>query len=652
MKSRTWSLYEKENYLEPLVFSNGKTQEDVVHEVLDEIKKGERIIFVRGACGTGKSAIALNIAKELGKTSIVVPGKNLQRQYKRDYEENKHVLKKNGERLKISVITGRNNHPCTFLKDGKNSIPVVKKETNLNLHDIFSGRREEIERQIKEDASADNKDLPCKIEIKEKNWDKIKKYLSKNNLVDGSKLNEIKDIRRASVASICPYWSPVYKSEYELNSKIFKNAAKRNYMGLNGTEFTFYERKKGCPFYEQFNSFIDAEVIIFNSQKYKLETVMNRKPFTEVEIIDECDEFLDGFSNQKIINIERVQNSLLQLAREIEDFDPEIKEMFEIIKSIKDSKKIKESVMTGEIIPLKETGIYDLFRIFWKSPKALEEIDDESYLFNVDEIAKTFRSMVDETYVIASKKEGSIFFDVLSVNLAKRFKELTEKNKVLVMMSGTIHSEKVLKEIFGMENFSILTAEDKWKGNIYVKRTGKEQNFKYSNFSNGETSRKSYLLALDKCLEMAKHPTLVHINAFMDMPNEKEIKDYNLKNLMSREEIKNEQNKDKEGKIVQDFKKGLKPILFSTRVSRGMEFPGNECRSIVFTKYPNPNVKDPFWKILHKTRPHHYWDFYKDKAKRELIQKIYRGLRFEGDETEVWSPDERVLEFFEREVGR
>ena len=82
-----WNLYEKGRFLEPLRFSNGKTQEDVVSEVLNLIEKGKKIIFIHGVCGTGKSAIALNIARNLGKTSIVVPGKDLQRQYKKDYEE-------------------------------------------------------------------------------------------------------------------------------------------------------------------------------------------------------------------------------------------------------------------------------------------------------------------------------------------------------------------------------------------------------------------------------------------------------------------------------------------------------------------------------------------------------------------------------------
>ena len=40
---------------------------------MDEIKAGQKIIFLKGVCGTGKSAIALNLAKHFPKTSIVVP---------------------------------------------------------------------------------------------------------------------------------------------------------------------------------------------------------------------------------------------------------------------------------------------------------------------------------------------------------------------------------------------------------------------------------------------------------------------------------------------------------------------------------------------------------------------------------------------------
>jgi hypothetical protein len=45
-----WSLYQENKYLKPLTFSNGKNQEDVVKEVLNEIKENKKIIFIKGVC--------------------------------------------------------------------------------------------------------------------------------------------------------------------------------------------------------------------------------------------------------------------------------------------------------------------------------------------------------------------------------------------------------------------------------------------------------------------------------------------------------------------------------------------------------------------------------------------------------------------------
>src|SRR3989344_5306594 len=59
----SWSLHQEGKFLEPLLFSNGKTQEDIVEEVVSLIKQGKKVIFIHGVCGTGKSAIALNIAR-------------------------------------------------------------------------------------------------------------------------------------------------------------------------------------------------------------------------------------------------------------------------------------------------------------------------------------------------------------------------------------------------------------------------------------------------------------------------------------------------------------------------------------------------------------------------------------------------------------
>ncbi len=638
-----WSLYENEKFLEPLKFSNGKTQENVVEEVINEIKKGNKIIFIHGVCGTGKSAIALNIANQVGKASIVVPIKNLQKQYKRDYENKKYLLKENHEKLKISIMTGRKNHKCRFLEENKNAIPRITREINSKLQDIFEGKREE--KNNLKDNSADNEELPCKIEIKEKNLGKIKEYLKKNKRINIKNFERISDVKRMSIAPICPYWSPVIPSEYEVN---LDNSEKREYLGLKKTRFTFYQRKKGCSFYEQFNSFIESDVIVFNSLKYKLESALNRKPLTEIEIIDECDEFLDSFSNQRIINLDRLQNFLSGsfVSRE-EDFET-ISEIIEIIKQIKKDSKVKKSIETNEIIPLKKTGIYDLFKIFLNKNEFMKEIDEESYVFDVERSAKMFEEFLDDSYVIFNKKEENIFANVVTTNLKRKFKEMVDKNKNLVLMSGTLHSTEVLKEVFGIENFKIIEAETKLPGEIIVKKTGLEMDCKYSNFANGKSERKSYLKALDKCIELGEEPILIHVNSFTDLPNENEIKEFELKRLISQEEMKKIQEQDKEGSLIKEFKEGKISVLFSTKCSRGVDFPGDECRSIILTKYPNPNIQEPFWRILNKTNPHHYWSFYKDKAKRELLQKVYRGLRFKEDKIILLSPDKRVLEFFEK----
>ena len=642
-----WSLYQEKNFLSPLKFSNGKTQEDVVKEVLNSIKEGYKIIFIRGVCGTGKSAIALNIAKEIGKTCIVVPGKALQNQYKEDYENKKYVIGKDGERLKISVITGRNNHKCKFLEDNKEAIPIFKKEINLKLNDIFEKKREKLNGDFGKDVSADNPSLPCKIEIKEKNSKKIQEYLKQNKSFNPRNFRTIKDVKRASIAPICPYWSPVFPEKFEFSGKNFENAKKRNYVGLNGIKFIFYQRKEGCKFYEQFNSFIDSDVLVFNSLKYILESSMNRKPETEAEIIDECDEFLDSFSNQRTINIERLQNSLNQIFSDFEEAELIIRSMNKIINEIRNDTRIQHAVFSKEIIPLKETGIYNLFKLILDNQEFIYDIDDESYLLDVAGTARMFDEFLDETYLTFSKKENNLIVEVVTTNLAKRLKEMIDKNKVIIMMSGTIHSEEVLKNIFGLRNFKILEAETEQQGNIEIKKTGFERDCKYENFASGRVTREGYLKALDKCVEIAKKPALVHIHSFYDLPDEHEIRQFKLKNIINREDLKKFQENDKSDEHVKSFKKKEIDVLFSTKCTRGIDFPGEECNSIIFTKYPNPDVKSPFWNILKKTNPNSYWDFYKDKARRELLQRIYRGLRFKEDHVYLLSPDERVLKTFE-----
>ena len=69
-----------------------------------------------------------------------------------------------------------------------------------------------------------------------------------------------------------------------------------------------------------------------------------------------------------------------------------------------------------------------------------------------------FSDFLDETFFSLEKKDNNMIISLVTTNLKKRFRELLDKNKIFILMSGTIHSENVLKNIFGLENFKIIEA--------------------------------------------------------------------------------------------------------------------------------------------------------------------------------------------------
>jgi putative RecB family exonuclease len=663
-KKSDWSLYEDEKELDPLIFSNGKSQSDIVNEVINAIEQGYKIIFIKGVCGSGKSAVALNLAKEIGRTSIVVPIKSLQEQYIRDYTEKKYVLK-NEKKLKISSIVGRKNFKCRFLEENQigQEIQKYNKETNATLNDIFTGLK-----PIKQekDNSCDNLFLPCKIEIKEKNMPRIKEYIKQNPALRISNFSSINEVKRMSLAPICPYWAPIIPEEFEI--KKFKDAKKIKYLGLNNKLFTIYQRRKGCPYYDQYEAYANSDVLIFNSMKYNLETLMDRKPLTELEIIDECDEFLDSFANQEQISLNRLSFALSSLFAEKQESQEILDKLIDITNTLKSKfkhqksedfcglkisteifkdLKQKSTEKEEEIFEIKDTLVGALLLAILENKDLMNEIevDDSNYIYHLDEVARIFHEFFNETFFSIEKRDNDIIINLVTTNLAKKFNELVKKNKILVMMSGTIHSESVLKNIFGLENFKIIEAEIKHQGELIKCKNGYEKNCSYVNFGSNKITREEYLFALSKSISCAKEPILVHVNSFSDLPTEQEKIKFNLNNLPTKYELMQKQKNDPFGQMIKDFKQGKSKILFTTKCNRGIDFPGETCNSIIITKFPYPNISDIFWKILKKTNPQHFMSFYMDKARRELLQKIYRGLRSKTDKVYLLSPDLRVLEF-------
>ncbi len=659
-----WSLHENDKFLEPLVFSNGKSQADIVKEVCDAIKEGYKIIFLKGICGTGKSAIALNLARIFGKTSIVVPIKSLQEQYIKDYTDKKYILKdkkfkfsefpefKNypelsnsellnkKEKLKICTVVGRQNFKCKFLEENKNKFNLknAKREKDSTLTEIFQPSHNMHAINKNKDDSCDNEYIPCKIEIREKNIPILKEYIGENPDVEFSDFESIDEIKRMTIAPICPYWSPIMPVEITK----FNDAHKVFYNALNNKKYIIHHRKPGCQYYEQYLSYENADVIIFNSLKYKIESLMDRKPETELEIIDECDEFLDSFAIEEQINL----NRLVYALNAVFSSNPRIKEILDNLIDITNTIKASKFI-PGEIYDIQGTIIEQLLRSILEDSELMElvEIDEHNYLYHLDEVARTFYNFLNETFFSIEKKDNNIIINLVTTNLQKRFRELIDKNKQFVLMSGTVHSESVLKNIFGLDKFKLIEAETEHQGELVKCQYGYELDCKYSNFQSNKVTREQYLKALSKSVSLAKKPALVHVNSYSDLPTEREKQLYNIDNLITQENLIQEQQDDPLGERVIHFKNKKTDILFTTKCSRGIDFPGDVCNSIIITKFPYPNVSSVFWKILKKTNPNNFMSFYMDKARRELLQRIYRGLRSKDDKVNLLSPDIRVLDF-------
>ncbi len=623
MRCKMWSLYEKiENpdsinpfdtdgkKLEPLKFSNGKTQAGVVKEILDAIKDGNKLIFVKGSCGSGKSAIALNLARHFKKTSIVVPIKSLQEQYEKDYTKSKFILKHDKKPLNIAIVKGRNNFRCPFNSE-----------------------------------RADDHELPCTIEIREKNTEQLLKYVDLNPEVDRENFSTASDVKRMNIAPACPYWAPIMPAE--INPKGLSGVKKKRYKAICGEEFALFQRRKGCGYYDQYEAYADADVLIFNSMKYQIETMIGRKPKTDLDIIDECDEFLDSFSSERKLNLNRLQSALSNLTPSDQDKRTRVKELIHEINNMLFSPPLTD------IQKLKESPISKILEIAIANPNLAED-EELNYYNTLVEIARSFENLLDETYIsidrvandsqknlFSKKSEETIVVNIVSINLAQKLKELIEQNNVLVMMSGTLHSEKVLKTVFGLDNFKIIEAESQKPGDIKNQRTGLERNCSFANFKNGTITRNMFLKIMDMCMANAEPPTLVHVSAFRDLPTEEENAKLKFDNLITQERLRELQSRG--NTAIDEFTSGEEAVLFTTKCSRGVDFAGDQCNSIVITKFPYPNIQGLFWKILKQEQPEKFMEFYMDKANRELIQKVARGVRFKGDKVSLWSPDVRVI---------
>jgi len=79
-----------------------RSQELTIKEVEKAFSSGTRIVILEAPVGSGKSAIAMTLARYYGESHVITPRKSLQDQYYEDFEDF------------VVLMKGRSSYPCTF----------------------------------------------------------------------------------------------------------------------------------------------------------------------------------------------------------------------------------------------------------------------------------------------------------------------------------------------------------------------------------------------------------------------------------------------------------------------------------------------------------------------------------------------------------
>lgn len=673
------------------------------------------------------SATLLHVIENMGRGIIVVPFRNLQRQYFDDYftGKNKFVLKKNGQRLKVAVMLGRGNFPCKWLAEQYDlQQRMIKESEKPENYGIIYPVDDEILRMYKEDPTCANKGLLC------------------NRPLQGiGKEREV----RWSIGCQCPYWIPTptakntidkwkdkevderkgdnfYDDEIEgVNlpdikktiSDINKNVINKNvktrldivqdsikchniayYQSVGWGDTGVFIRdevdKDGnpcpdvCPYYKQFYSYIFADCIVMNDAKWQLETMIGRKPNVSAEVFDEGDYWLDKrsvsleFSRIMIDKMLPTTNKMQRLKENtLFLFDNTFKNIKE---KVAEQNKGKDSNSANNIISSK--NYRELFltmtNMFLEYKKSVEE--DDSILQRILDIY-TVLKYIDKASISARDVKGgnkilSIFIPYPDNLLKEQFEKSSEN---IIITSGTIHSNFVLSNLFGInnDNYIVDFVEGRKESPGKLRCIKPKEGLLKVNHTNWQSPqfRMAYNHTLNYILDNLK----IKIDQITGKPGEAKIlvltpaKKY-AEGIIDRQDVfvdfaKGGYNDDSEDikpaintnlsdfmeKSIEDVRK-IKPtdieidgdvlrtekqIIVSTRMIRGADLKDNLCRAVVMTKWPMRDISSGYNQAL-KLRfgEEIFWSIMKDNAKREAIQYVSRGLRHERDWTFFSTPDE------------
>lgn len=387
--------------------------------------------------------------------------------------------------------------------------------------------------------------------------------------------------RRLDALKDCRHWGFLFPKSY--GSKI-EDAEKLPYIGVGGEWLLCL--KGECPYWKQFTAYVDADVTIMNSAKWMAEVMIGRIPKVPITVVDEADEWLDSLALKTVIS-ERHVEKIADFLRDQKEFKKELESFW-------------NEVLKGNTDPIE-------FAIFFAG--LLEELDETG-----DELLWKLKAVVEhEEWVECEKRENSLLF--LVPDPRPVFRKIFEKLKCRwLLMSATIQSNSVLREIFGIEPI-IVEGETKFPGTLIRRKSGHEVVVRHENWTK-EEFREAYWRCLYEIFELAEKPAFVPVHAFKYLPIE----------LFEKL------------KTSSDDMVELENIFLSSKMDRGADLKG--MKSIILLKFPFPEVEDPLLKGMKKRLGDKaFWLYYRDMADRSFIQQIGRVLRSPHDKAEFWSPD-------------
>ena len=450
----------------------------------------------------------------------------------------------------------------------------------------------------------------------------------------------LKARKMSEAVKVCPYYTPPVRETTLSQIRRYVPSEKIEIVAewetIDGDKVYLISRDgRICPYYRQFMHYADSNVIVLNYAMWFVDTLRGRRVKADLDIVDEFDHVFKSYHPQATLDQEVL--SVIESAIE-ESMDKELKKCLK--EFVKDVKKTLKT--------LKFEKRLDYVRDLHDSlARVLDYIFDLLDLLNLDSVVVRklqnlawfvkHHEKASDVLVIPDPLKGSVSF--ISLKPSNYFKWLFRNSNKILLMSATPLDRSILGKVYGFDKLAWVRGPSKCYGTVYVGGFGGMQ-------VSGKllrTGKKSYVeeyaRAFVSTILMRRvdgfDPGLIIIWSKLHENILRELNHPIVKTIVF----------DSDGSKLKEFIEGKISEVATTRASRGVDLPGNKCRSIVISKAPFPDISSPIWRAYyHILSDEEFKRAYRAEALNNLLQIIARALREENDWVWIYSPDKTVEE--------